>query len=139
MGKTGAKKGTLRARTSLRKQKRGKRFSVRREDPLFQIFERRLYEFEYDSRDAFIEGVVGEYIQFLVSEESCVMLNGHKDLVQEAVADEVSDMLVRRIYGCLKVEGQDKRTQLEIEILEENESIIESDVVKRRLLKLASK
>lgn len=121
------------------RKRRERKFSVHREDPLFQIFERRLYEFEYDSREAFIEGVVQEYIEHLASEESCLMLNGHQEMVNQAVADEVSDMLVRRIYGCLKVEGLERRTELETELFEELDGPVDSDALKRRLLKLASK
>lgn len=152
MGKQGTKKPRARRRTTLRERKQA--FSVRREDPLFQIFERRLYEFDYDSREAFIEGVVAEYIEQLAAEESSLVLSAQKDTVKSAVADEVSDMLVRRIYGCLEVISQpgsrpantkDPLKKLEADLdaedLLENaaSSPIGSETLKQRLLKLAAK
>ncbi len=139
MGNQGTKKARLADLDALRKKKRELNYTIHRQDPLFQIFERRLYEFEYDTRDAFIDGVVVEYVEQLASEESTLLLTTHQDLIREAVADEVSDMLVRRIYGCLRVEGKVEPLDLSDDLPAETKTPVDSEALKRRLLKIASK
>ena len=88
-----------------RKKKIAKRnpYSVKKWDPLFIIFEKHLYDFNYDSRELFVKGVVDEYIAHLVRQKT-VIPPSWKQHLEKTIADEVSDMLVRKLYGCLTVE-----------------------------------
>src|SRR5471032_2995418 len=88
-----------------RKKKGSKRtiFSVRKWDPLFIIFEKHLYDFNYDSREFFLKGVVDEYIAHLVRQKTVIPPAWRLHL-EKSIAEEVSDMLVRKLYGCLTVE-----------------------------------
>ena len=90
----------LRPRKGKAKLKAG--FSVRKWDPLYIIFEKHLYDFNYESRDAFIKGVVSEYSLHLVQQKVVVPVIW-KMHFETSIAEEVSDMLVRRLYGCLTV------------------------------------
>jgi hypothetical protein len=86
-----------------RKKKKKITFSVRKWDPLFIIFEKHLYDFNYESRELFIKGVVEDYIVHLIAQKAAIppAWKGH---LEKTIAEEVSDMLVRRLYGCLTVE-----------------------------------
>ncbi len=86
-----------------RKKKRARTFAVRKNDPLFVIFERHLYDFNYESRDLFIKGVVEEYLAHL-SKQKVVVPPAWRLHLETSISEEVSDMLVRRLYGCLSVE-----------------------------------
>jgi hypothetical protein len=88
-----------------RKKKGSKRnlFSVKKWDPLFIIFEKHLYDFNYESRELFLKGVVDEYIAHLVRQKT-VIPPSWKQHLEKTIAEEVSDMLVRKLYGCLTVE-----------------------------------
>ncbi|MGZ3695886.1 MAG: hypothetical protein ACXWQO_17475, partial [Bdellovibrionota bacterium] len=74
-------------------------FTVRKWDPLFIIFEKHLYDFNYESRDLFIAGVVSDYLAHLLKQKAMVppAWKGH---LEKTLFDEVSDMLVRKLYGC---------------------------------------
>jgi hypothetical protein len=76
---------------------------VRKWDPLFIIFEKHLYDFNYESRELFIKGVVDDYLAHLLRQKAMVppAWKGH---LEKTISDEVSDMLVRKLYGCLTVE-----------------------------------
>ncbi len=86
-----------------KKRKKAPPFSVRKWDPLYIIFERHLYDFNYESRELFIKGVVEEYVAHLVKSKVVIppAWRGHLD---KTITEEVSDMLVRKLYGCLTVE-----------------------------------
>jgi hypothetical protein len=86
-----------------RKKRKRPEFSVRKWDPLFIIFEKHLYDFNYDSRDLFVAGVVEEYIAHLVKQKA-VIPPAWKNHLDKSIGEEVSDMLVRKLYGCLTVE-----------------------------------
>lgn len=87
----------------LRKRRRARgTFRVERNDPLFCIFEKHLYEFNYETRESFVNTVVREYIQY-VSKESALIPEARRTLLESTIAEDVSDMLVRKIYGCLQV------------------------------------
>ena len=103
-------KGEIRAPISIypmvfRRKKRRKSppFSVRKWDPLFIIFEKHLYDFNYESRELFLKGVVEEYIAHLVRQR-VVIPPAWKTHLDKTLTEEVSDMLVRKLYGCLTVE-----------------------------------
>ena len=93
-----------------RSRKKKPSFSVRKWDPLFIIFEKHLYDFNYDSRDLFIKGVVEEYIQHLTRQKVVVPVLWRSHL-EKTLAEEVSDMLVRKLYGCLTVEEFKEKTE----------------------------
>ncbi|MGE3262496.1 MAG: hypothetical protein AB7K68_12015 [Bacteriovoracia bacterium] len=86
-----------------KKRKAAPPFSVRKWDPLFIIFEKHLYDFNYESRELFIGGVVKDYLSHLMRQKAMVppAWKGH---LEKTLTDEVSDMLVRKLYGCLTVE-----------------------------------
>lgn len=90
---------------NLRRKKRKKKisFTVKKWDPLFIIFERHLYDFNYDSRELFLKAVVDDYIGHLVRQK-VVIPPMWKNHLEKTLAEEVSDMLVRKLYGCLTVE-----------------------------------
>ena len=86
-----------------KKRKKAPPFTVRKWDPLFIIFEKHLYDFNYESREFFVKGVVDEYISHLVRQQ-VVIPPAWKSHLDKSIAEEVSDMLVRKLYGCLTVE-----------------------------------
>jgi hypothetical protein len=87
-----------------RKSRRKKNiFTVRKWDPLFIIFEKHLYDFNYESRELFIQGVVEEYFSHL-SEQKVIVPAIWRKQMESSISEEVSAMLVRKIYGCLTVE-----------------------------------
>ena len=99
-----------------KKRKKAPPFSVRKWDPLFIIFEKHLYDFNYESRELFLKGVVDEYISHLVRQQ-VVIPPAWKNHLDKSIAEEVSDMLVRKLYGCLTVEefqtkAEDKESKL---------------------------
>lgn len=104
-------------------------FSVRKWDPLFVIFERHLYDFNYDSRELFIQGVVEEYLGYL-QQQKVLVPAVWKGQLEASLTEEVSDMLVRKLYGCLNVqEFKDK--------LEENpEALANQKAARKRYYKL---
>jgi hypothetical protein len=115
-----------------RRKKRSKRtqFSVRKWDPLFIIFEKHLYDFNYDSRDLFLKGVVDEYIAHLVRQKVVIppAWKGHLD---KTITEEVSDMLVRKLYGCLTVEEFKTKAEEKKEVL-----VLEKHEARKRYQKL---
>jgi len=89
----------------LRRKKRKKKdsYSVRKWDPLFITFEKHLYDFNYESRDLFIKAVIDDYLAQLAQQKVVVPPTWRSHLIK-TLAEEISDMLVRRLYGCLTVE-----------------------------------
>lgn len=101
-----------------RRKKKGPAFSVRKWDPLFIIFEKHLYDFNYESRELFIKGVVDEYLQHLMRQKVVVPVLWRAHL-EKTLSEEVSDMLVRKLYGCLTVEEfKEKQNVSEPELLQ---------------------
>lgn len=86
-----------------RKKRKKLPFSVRKWDPLFIIFEKHLYDFNYESRDAFLKAVVDDYLVHL-RRQKVVVPPAWKLHLEKTLNEEVSDMLVRKLYGCLTVE-----------------------------------
>ena len=78
-------------------------FAVLRNDPLFVIFERHLYEFNYDTRESFINSVVRDYLTMVAEDKKVIVPSTKRSQLESAIAEDVSDMLVRKIYGCLEV------------------------------------
>jgi hypothetical protein len=119
-----------------RKKKGPKRnaFSVRKWDPLFIIFEKHLYDFNYESRELFLKGVVEEYIAHLVRQKT-VIPPAWKQHLEKTIAEEVSDMLVRKLYGCLTVEEFRAREE-GAEPSRKDEILTEKREVRKRYQKL---
>lgn len=116
----------------LRRGRTGKQkttFRVRKWDPLFIIFEKHLYDFNYESRELFIKGVIDEYLKHLAKQKVLVPPTWQSTL-EKNLSEEISDMLVRKLYGCLSVE----------EFKEKNAPVIrlERKEVRKRYLKLVS-
>lgn len=86
-----------------KKRKKTPPFTVKKWDPLFIIFEKHLYDFNYESRELFLQTVVNDYISHLVRQK-VVIPPAWKVHLEKTLAEEVSDMLVRKLYGCLTVE-----------------------------------
>ena len=78
-------------------------FTVERDDELYRIFERHLYEFNYESQESFVHEVVEEYIEFLAAVPHGASAGIRAPELEQVLAEEVSDMLIRKIYGCLDV------------------------------------
>jgi len=86
-----------------KKRKSQEPFKVRKWDPLFIIFEKHLYDFNYESRELFIKGVVDDYVGHLALQKVVIPATW-KSHLEKTLGEEISDMLVRRLYGCLTVE-----------------------------------
>ena len=99
-----------------KKRKKLPPFSVRKWDPLFIIFEKHLYDFNYESRELFLKGVVEEYIAHLVRQQ-VVIPPAWKTHLDKTLSEEVSDMLVRKLYGCLTVEEFQTKQELDPDTL----------------------
>lgn len=99
-----------------KKRKKGPSFSVKKWDPLFIIFEKHLYDFNYESRELFVKGVVDDYLAHLVKQK-VVVPPTWKSHLEKTIAEEVSDMLVRRLYGCLTVEEFKEKASEKLEII----------------------
>lgn len=107
----------------LRRKKRKKSisFSVKKWDPLFIIFEKHLYDFNYESRELFLKAVVDDYIGHLVRQK-VVIPPMWKNHLEKTLAEEVSDMLVRKLYGCLTVEEFKDKVEVEAVVTEKKEA-----------------
>ena len=120
-------------RRTRKKQNKKAGFSVRKWDPLFIIFEKHLYDFNYESRELFIKGVVDEYVSHLVRQKT-VIPPAWRQHMEKSLFEEVSDMLVRKLYGCLTVE--EFRTKAEREPSKREELITEQREIRKRYQKL---
>lgn len=113
--------------TKKRKTKVETSFTVRKWDPLFIIFEKHLYDFNYESRELFISGVIEEYITHLAKQRVIIPTTWRATL-ERNLSEEIADMLVRKLYGCLTVE--------EFREKENTETIIERKEARKRYQKL---
>jgi len=89
-------------------------FSVRKWDPLFIIFEKDLYDFNYDSRELFIKNVIDEYLRHLAKQKVLVPPTWRAQL-EKNLGEEISDMLVRKLYGCLSVDDYKEKNVVHID------------------------
>ena len=112
-----------------KKKKKTQEFKVKKWDPLFIIFEKHLYDFNYESRELFVKAVVDDYIGHLLKQKVAVhpMWKNH---LEKSLAEEVSDMLVRKLYGCLTVE------EFKAKIPEENSVLSQNREARKRYQKL---
>lgn len=81
-------------------------------DPLYTIFEKHLYNFEdeQESEAAFIGAIVRDYMQFLVKSKVVVPKRWENQIAEE-LQDQVHQMLVKKMYGCLSIEEFQKNQQ----------------------------
>lgn len=117
-------------RTRKKKGPKKNQFSVKKWDPLFIIFEKHLYDFNYESRELFLKGVVDEYISHLVRQKT-VIPPSWKLHLEKTIAEEVSDMLVRKLYGCLTVEEFQAKTAVAAPAKKEEIITVKREVRKR--------
>ncbi|MBN1115047.1 MAG: hypothetical protein JXA66_06870 [Oligoflexia bacterium] len=71
-------------------------------DPLYVIFEKHLYDYPYDSTDDFIFAVVREYMDYM-RQENLILPDSSKDQITDVLTEEVREMLLKKIYGCLSI------------------------------------
>ena len=69
-------------------------------DPLFIIFEKSLYDFHNEDLDLFISTIVTEYLDYLNKHEVIVPEQRKQQMIRD-LADEVYDMYVKKVHGCL--------------------------------------
>jgi hypothetical protein len=120
-------------------------FAVLRSDPLFMIFERHLYEFNYETREGFINSVVRDYLQAVAEDKKVIVPSSKRAQLESAIAEDVSDMLVRKIYGCLEVldgglikakqEPEVKKMRRDIALENQNAQLSPQEI-KKRIAKL---
>lgn len=73
-------------------------------DPLYVIFEQHLFNFtDPDSdRKTFITAVVSDYLGYL-RKNNVIIPKTLEQPIHEELGTQVNTMLVKRIYGCLKI------------------------------------
>jgi hypothetical protein len=78
-------------------------------DPLYVIFEQHLYNFQDSDSDrkTFIGNIINEYLSFL-RRKSIAIPRALEAAIVEELADQVSVMLTKKIYGCLSIEDFSK-------------------------------
>lgn len=74
-------------------------------DALYTIFEKHLYDFEEnaETQEGFIDKIVSDYIKFLVANKVAVPRRWQVHILEE-LRENVRQMLVKKIYGCLSIE-----------------------------------
>ncbi len=72
---------------------------MRNPDPLYQVFEKLLFEGKYEDPMELSKAAVAEYIKYLDSSPAFVPAKTRKELLEELVA-ETYEMFVKKIYGC---------------------------------------
>jgi len=84
-------------------------------DPLYIIFEEQLYHFNDPDLDrkTFITKVVSEYLSFLRKRQLSVPPEMERYIVEE-LSLTVSQMLVKKIYGCFSIEEYRQKAPLEV-------------------------
>jgi len=71
-------------------------------DPLFVIFEKHLYDFPSEDLDLFISTIVTAYVDYLGTHE-VVIPEPKKPALLRDLADEVYDMFIKKVHGCLNI------------------------------------
>lgn len=71
-------------------------------DPLYVIFEKYLYDFPNEDLDQFIATIVTEYLTYLTAQNVIVPQSKKHSLLKD-LADEVYDMYIKRLHGCLNL------------------------------------
>lgn len=97
-------------------------------DPLYVIFEKYLYDFPHEDLDLFIATIVNEYIEYLKKNGVIIAEKKFQTLMKD-LADEVYDIFIKRIYGCLNLKDFQSSGRV---------SRLEKFLARERYLKLAS-
>ena len=79
-------------------------FKVYQNDPLYSIFEKHLYDHQYESRACFLEAVIEEYVREMSLGGRMFITRSEMYKLKLALEEELIEMLVRKLYGCLKLE-----------------------------------
>ena len=74
-------------------------------DALFTILEKHLYDFDDDTENEteFVDKIVNDYIRFL-TESNVVIPRKYRNQITEELRNQVRNMLVKKMYGCLSIE-----------------------------------
>jgi long-subunit fatty acid transport protein len=80
-------------------------------DPLYVIFEQHLYNFQDSDSDrkTFITTIVTEYLA-LLRQKNIAVPKSLEAAISEELADQVSLMLTKKIYGCSSIDELKKET-----------------------------
>ena len=70
-------------------------------DPLFQMFEHFLLTRSYEDSAAFTKQLAEQYLAYIDSTSAHIPL-GNRSGVLEDLNSEVHEMLVKKMYGCVK-------------------------------------
>lgn len=79
-------------------------FKVHQNDPLYRIFEKHLYDYQYENRACFLEAVIEEYVREMSLGGRMFITRPEMHKLKLALEQELIEMLVRKLYGCLKLE-----------------------------------
>ncbi len=74
----------------------------KRLDPLFQLFEHYLFKRSYEDLSAFTKEVAEEYLAYLDSTTAHVPFHSRSTVMKD-LESETHEMLVKRMYGCMKI------------------------------------
>lgn len=80
-------------------------------DALFTILEKHLYDFDdaTENESEFVAKIVSDYMRFLTESNVVVPRKFQRPVVEE-LANQVRQMLVKKMYGCLTI-GEYVRNQ----------------------------
>jgi hypothetical protein len=73
-------------------------------DILLKIFDRHLYEYSYEDQETFLDNVIDEYVTLLGAPPNIVV---NPDKLREEMREEVGEMLLKKMYGCLPMGGKE--------------------------------
>ena len=79
-------------------------------DPLYVIFEQHLYNFQDSDSDrgTFINNIIQDYFSYL-RKQNIAVPKSLETAIGEELFTQVSQMLVKKIYGCLTIADYQKR------------------------------
>ncbi len=79
-------------------------------DPLYVIFEQHLYNFQDSDSDrrTFVNNIIQDYFTYL-RKQNITIPKSLEPAIGEELYTQVSQMLVKKIYGCLSIEDYQKK------------------------------
>ena len=104
-------------------------------DPLFQIFERQLMTRSYEDSPTFTKELAKSYLAYLDSTPAHVPFDWRENLLED-LATEAHELLVKKMYGCVRVSdyldiGRVMKINHEkVEALEFDPKTVESNLTK---------
>lgn len=74
-------------------------------DALFTILEKHLYDFDdnTENESEFVDKIVNDYLRFLTESNVVIPRKYHHQITDE-LRNQVRNMLVKKMYGCLSIE-----------------------------------